>query len=290
MGKTIITCAITGNITEAHQHPGLPITPKQIAEASLEASAAGAAVVHIHVRDPETGKPSMEIKHYKEVMERIRDKNQSLIINLTTGPGGRFIPTPGDPQVAAEGSNLMNPEPRVEHIKVLCPDICSLDVNTMFMGKHVVINTPSSVTRMAEIINEAGVVPEIEIFDSGDLNLARDLIDRGVLKTPAMFSFVLGVKYGFAATPETVAYAKSLLPEGSIWTAFGIGRSEFPMVAQSFLHGGHIRVGLEDNLYLSQGVLTPSNAALVDRAKNIIEMLGGKIACSEEAREMLFVH
>lgn len=287
MKKTIITCAVTGNITQPHQHPGLPITPQQIADACLEAAEAGAAVVHIHVRNPETGAPSMEVKHYQEVMERIRDKNKSLIINLTTGPGGRFIPTPGNPRVAAEGSNLMPPEPRVEHVKVLRPEICSLDLNTMFMGTSVVINTPSSVTRMAEIINDAGVIPEIEIFDSGDLNMARDLMDQGILKKPALFSFVLGIKYGFSATPETVAYAKSLLPEGSIWTAFGIGRAEFPMVAQSFLQGGHVRVGLEDNLYLSQGVLAPSNAALVDKAKNIIELLGGQVASAEEAREIL---
>lgn len=287
MKKTIITCAVTGNITQPDQHPGLPITPKQIADACLEAATAGAGAVHIHVRDPETGAPSMEIKHYQEVMERIRDKNKSLVINLTTGPGGRFIPTPGNPRVAAQGSNLMLPEPRVEHVKVLRPDICSLDLNTMFMGTSVVINTPSSVTRMAEIINDAGVIPEIEIFDSGDLNLAKELIEKGILKKPALFSFVLGVKYGFAATPETVAYAKGMLPEGSTWTAFGIGRAEFPMVAQSFLQGGHVRVGLEDNLYLSQGVLAPSNAALVDKARNIIELLGGQVASAEEAREVL---
>lgn len=287
MQKTIITCAVTGNVTQPDQHPGLPVTPKQIADACLEAAAAGAAAVHIHVRDPETGKPSMELKHYQEVMERIRDKNKSLIINLTTGPGGRFVPTPDNPRVAAPGTNLMLPEPRVEHVKVLRPEICSLDLNTMFSGTSVVINTPSSVIRMAEIINDAGVIPEIEIFDSGDLNLAKDLIEQGVLKKPALFSFVLGVKYGFAATPETVAYAKGMLPEGSTWTAFGIGRFEFPMVAQSFLQGGHVRVGLEDNLYLSRGVLAPSNAALVDKAKNIVELLGGQIASAEEAREIL---
>ena len=157
MQKTIITCAITGNITEPHQHPGLPVTPQQIAEACLEAEAAGAAAVHVHVRHPETGKPSMEVEHYREVMERIRDKSKALIINLTTGPGGRFVPHPENPQVADKGSNLMLPEPRVEHVKVLQPDICSLDLNTMYSGSSVVINTPASVERMAQVINEAGV-------------------------------------------------------------------------------------------------------------------------------------
>ena len=287
MAKTIITCAITGNITQPHQHPGLPVTPKQIADASLEAEAAGAAAVHIHVRHPETGKPSMEIDHYREVVERIRDKSKALIINLTTGPGGRFVPTPDNPQVADAGSNLMRPEPRVEHVKVLQPDICSLDLNTMYSGTSVVINTPASVTRMAEIIYEAGVRPEIEIFDSGDLQMANDLIAKGVLKTPALFSFVLGVKYGFVASPETMAYARGLLPPGSIWTGFGIGRFEFPMVAQAVLYGGHVRVGFEDNLYLSKGVLAKSNAELVARARTIIELLGGEVASSMEAREIL---
>lgn len=287
MQKTIITCALTGNITEPHQHPGLPITPGQIAESALEAEAAGAAAVHVHVRHPETGKPSMALDHYREAMERIRDKSKSLIINLTTGPGGRYVPREDNPQVADAGSTLMLPEPRVEHVKVLKPDICSLDLNTMYSGKSVVINTPASVARMAEIIYEAGVRPEIEIFDSGDLHLANDLIAKGVLKTPALFSFVLGVKYGFVASPETMAYARSLLPAGSAWTGFGIGRSAFPMVAQSYLYGGHVRVGFEDSLYLSKGVLAASNGELVAKAKDIIELLGGEVATAAEAREIL---
>ncbi|HEY9280099.1 MAG TPA: 3-keto-5-aminohexanoate cleavage protein [Eoetvoesiella sp.] len=287
MQKTIITCAVTGNITQPDQHPNLPVTPQQIAEAALEAEKAGAAAVHIHVRDPETGRPSMELRYYQEVVERIRAASQALIINLTTGPGGRFVPSDGDPKVAAAGTNLMHPEPRVEHVRVLQPDICSLDLNTMFSGTSVVINTPSSVERMAKIINDAGVKAEIEIFDSGDIHLANDLIAKGILKTPALFSFVLGVKYGFNASPQTVAYAKSLIPAGSAFTAFGIGRSEFPMVAQSVLYGGHVRVGFEDNLYLSKGVLAPSNASLVEKAKQIVELLGGQVACAKEAREIL---
>lgn len=287
MQKTIITCAVTGNITKPDQHPNLPITPKQIADASLDAERAGAAMVHIHVRHPETGGPSMELKHYQEVVERIRANSPRLIINLTTGPGGRFEPSDDDPKIAAPGSTLMHPEPRVEHVRILKPDICSLDLNTMYSGNSVVINTPRSVERMAEIINDAGVTPEIEIFDSGDIHLAMDLIGKGVLKTPALFSFVLGVKYGFNASPETVQYAKGLIPSDSQFTAFGIGRSEFPMVAQSYLLGGHVRVGFEDNLYLSRGVKAESNAQLVSKARNIIEMLGGEVASADEAREIL---
>ena len=285
--KVIITCAITGNIVKPEQHPALPVTPAQIADASLEAAEAGAAVVHIHVRDPATGKPSMELGHYREVMERIRAHNRELVINLTTGPGGRFIPSEDDPRVAAPGSTLVAPEKRVEHIVALKPDICTLDLNTMNSGGDVVINTPRNVARMARIIRAAGVKPEIEIFDSGDLRLAHDLIRDGVLEGPGLFSFVLGVNYGFGADHATMLYARNMLPPGATWTGFGIGRHEFPMVALAYLYGGHVRVGFEDNLFLSKGVLAPNNAALVLRARQIIESIGGAVASAAEARALL---
>jgi uncharacterized protein (DUF849 family) len=285
--KTIITCAVTGNLTKPEQHPGLPITPQQIATSALEAAQAGAAVVHIHVRDPQTGRPSMEIDLYRQVIERIRSVDPELIINLTTGPGGRFIPSDDDPKVAAPGTTLLPPERRVEHIAALKPDICSLDLNTMNSGGDVVINTPKNVRRMAKVIREAGVKPELEIFDSGDLHLALDLIKEGVLDGPGLWTFVLGVKYGFAATPETLLYARNFLPQGAAWSAFGIGRAEFPIVAQAWLAGGHVRVGLEDNIYLSQGVLAETNAVLVARARDIVLSLGGEIATPREAREQL---
>lgn len=285
--STIITCAITGNIVKPGMHPALPITPAQIALACLDAADAGAAAVHIHVRDPETGLPSMELAHYAEVMERIRSRNKQLIINLTTGPGGRFIPSPDNPQIAAPGSTLMAPERRVEHISALRPDIATLDLNTMNSGPDVVINTPANVARMAKVIRAAGVKPEIELFDSGDLNMAHDLIREGVLEGPGLFSLVLGVKYGFSATPATMAYAASQLPRGAQWTGFGIGRQEFPMVAQAWLLGGHVRVGFEDNLYISKGKLARDNAELVARARLIVESLGGDIASPQEARDIL---
>ncbi len=285
--KTIITCAVTGNLTKPEQHPGLPITPQQIATSALEAAQAGAAVVHIHVRDPQTGRPSMEIDLYRQVIERIRSVDPELIINLTTGPGGRFIPSEDDPKVAAPGTTLLPPERRVEHIAALKPDICSLDLNTMNSGGDVVINTPKNVRRMAKVIREAGVKPELEIFDSGDLHLALDLIKEGVLDGPGLWTFVLGVKYGFAATPETLLYARNFLPQAAAWSAFGIGRAEFPIVAQAWLAGGHVRVGLEDNIYLSKGVLAETNAVLVARARDIVLSLGGEIATPREAREQL---
>jgi uncharacterized protein (DUF849 family) len=285
--KTFLTCAVTGNITTPDQTPHLPVTPAQIADECLAAAEAGAAAVHIHVRDPKTGKPSMELELYREVFDKVRRANPELIINLTTGPGGRFIPSEDDPRVAAPGSTLVQPEKRVEHVRILKPDVCSLDLNTMNSGADVVINTPRNVRIMAKIMREAGVKPELEIFDSGDMHLARDLIADGTLDGPGMWTFVTGVKYGFSSSPETLLYARSLLPAGAIWSAFGIGRFEFPIVAQAWLAGGHVRVGMEDNIYLEKGVLAKSNAELVTKAKRLIHDLGGELANPREARAML---
>lgn len=285
--KIIITCAVTGNLTTPDQTPHLPITPEEIAEACLGAAKAGAAIAHIHVRDPANGKPSMEIGYYREVVERIRARNPDLILNLTTGPGGRFVPSDHDPKIAAAGTTLVPPEQRVEHIALLKPDICTLDLNTMNSGGQVVINTPANVRKMARIIREAGVKPEIELFDSGDIALMHDLIADGTLSGPQLTSFVMGVKYGFQPSPETVLYARNLLPADALFTAIGIGRAAFTTVAQSVLAGGHARVGLEDSVMLERGVLAPSNAAMVEKARGIIEALGSQIATPAEARMMI---
>jgi uncharacterized protein (DUF849 family) len=285
--RVIITCAVTGNQTTPEMTPHLPITSEEIAEACLGAAEAGAAAVHIHVRDPKTGRPSMEIDYYRDVVERIRAKNKKVILNLTTGPGGRFAPDADDPKIAGPGTTLMRPESRVEHIALLKPDICTLDLNTMNSGKEVVINTPGNVRRMAAVIRQARVKPEIELFDSGDIALCRDLVSDGTLEGPILCSIVMGVKYGFQPSPETVLYARGLLPPGTAWTAFGTGRMAFPMVAQSYLAGGHVRVGLEDAVYLDKGVLAQSNAAMVAKARGIVESLGGQIATAGQAREML---
>ena len=287
MNKTILTCAVTGNLTKPEMTPYLPITPKQIADACLGAADAGAAVAHIHVRYPETGKPSMELDHYAEIMHLIKAQNKELIINLTTGPGGRYVPTEGDPKVFATGTTLCDPLKRVEHVAALKPEICSLDLNTMNSGADVVMNTPSNVRKMAKVIREAGVMPELEIFDSGDLNLAKDLIADGTVDGPGLYTFVMGVKYGLNTDPATLLYMRDQLPSGALWAAFGISRAEFPIVAQAWLLGGHIRVGMEDNIYLEKGVLCESNTQLVNRAKRIISDLGGQLASSNEARQML---
>ena len=285
--KTFITCAITGNITRPDQTPHLPITPEHIANECLAAAGEGAAAVHIHVRDPATGKPSNDVGHYREVMERIRKRDTKLIINLTTGPGGRFVPSADDPKVYAPGTTLKPPLERVRHVVELKPDICSLDLNTMNSGADVVINTPTNVRKMAKAMKDAGVMPELKVFDSGDMNLARDMFADGSLDGPGLYTIVMGVKYGFASIPETLFYARSLLPPGAIWSAFGIGRAEFPMLAQTWLLGGNVRVGLEDNIYLSKGVLAKSNADLVAKARRILDDLGASVATASEARAML---
>ena len=226
----------------------------------------------------------MELAYYQDVVERIRAKNTQLILNITTGPGGRFVPSTDQPRVAAAGTTLIAPEKRVEHIAALRPDICTLDLNTMNSGREVVINTPGTVRRMAKVIREAGVKPEIELFDSGDIALMRDLLADGTLQGPVLCSFVMGVRYGFQPSPETVLYARDLLPHDSEFTAIGIGKAAFTTVAQCYLAGGHVRVGLEDSVYLSRGRLAASNAEMVAKARRIVEDLGGTIATVEEAR------
>ncbi|WP_417689390.1 3-keto-5-aminohexanoate cleavage protein [Roseibium sp.] len=285
--KTIITCAVTGNLTTRDQHPGLPATPEEIAQACLDAADAGAAIAHIHVRDPETAKPSMDIGLYERVVELIREKNTDLILNLTTGPGGRFVPSDEDPAVAGPGTTIMPPEKRVEHVARIRPEICTLDFNTMNSGAQVVINTPRNVKIMAEIIRDNGVKPELELFDTGDIVMANDFLAAGHVEGPAMCSLVTGVKYGLPCTPDAMAMASRMLLAGTEWTGFGIGRFAFPMLVQSWLLGGHVRIGMEDTVYLGKGQLTAGNGELTARAREFIERLGGEIATTGEARQML---
>jgi uncharacterized protein (DUF849 family) len=285
--EVVLTCAVTGNLTTPEMTPHLPITPAQIADSALEAAEAGAAQVHLHVRDPATGRPSMELALYEEVVARIRARNTEVIVNLTTGPGGRFVPGAEDPAVAGPGTTLTTAARRTAHVTALRPEVATLDLNTMNSGGQVVINTPRSVRAMAAALRAAGAVPEIELFDSGDIALLHDLLRDGTLAPLVLCSFVLGVKYGFQPSPETVLYARGLLPPGAEFTVIGTGRHAFPMVAQSVLAGGHARVGLEDAVYLGRGVLAPSNAAMVAKARGIVEALGARLATPARAREIL---
>ncbi len=285
--KVILTCAVTGGDDTAPRFASVPFTPKRIAEEAISACKAGAAIAHIHVRDAETGKPSMALVAYREVVERIRDSGSPVIVNLTTGPGARFIPSTTEANTAAPGSNLRTPEERVQHIVELKPDICSLDMGSLNFGKGALINVPAHIETIAEGIRRAGVKPELEIFDLGHLALALDMVKRGLVDGGAIYQIVLGAPWGAPATTESLAAMKSLLPRDAQWAAFGVGRSEFPMVAQSFLLGGHVRVGLEDNLYLEKGKLAPDNASLVTKARSLIETLGGSLATPSEARDLL---
>lgn len=289
--KTIITCAVTGSADTVGKNPAVPVTPNAIAASALDAAKAGAAIVHIHVRDPETGQASMELEYYRRVVGLIRDSGADVVINLTTGVGARFKPGEGDPLQPGPGTNFVAPELRVQHIVELKPEICSLDVATMNSGgvrdDTVLLNTPAHLRIMAEAIRESGVKPELELFDVGHVMLANDMIARGQIVSPAFFQLCLGIEWGVPATPAALQYMLSLLPEGATWGAFGIGREEYRVAAHCLLSGGHVRVGLEDNLYLSRGVLAPSNAALVEKAVGLIENLGENIATPDEARGIL---
>jgi 3-dehydrocarnitine:acetyl-CoA trimethylamine transferase len=285
--KVMISCAVTGSADTPGRNPAVPVTPKQIAQSAIEAATAGAAIAHIHVRDPTTARPSMEAALYREVVERIRNSGCDVLINLTTGPGARFIPGTDDPQKPGAGTTLKLPGERVRHVMELKPEICSLDMGSMNMGPQVFINTPSHLELMASAIREAGVLPELEVFETGHLLLAKRMIESGHIKPPGMFQICLGISWGQPATPEAMSYMRSLLPQNSPWFAFGISLHQFPMVAQAVLLGGHPRVGLEDNIYLEKGKLAPSNAALVEKAVKIVEVLGDVVASPSDARQIL---
>ena len=284
---TIVTCAVTGSAPTHTQSPAVPVTPQEIAASALEAASAGAAVVHIHVRDPETGAPSSDVAHYRQVVEEIGASGSDVIVNLTTGWGGRFLPSADDPRVADPGCNLTGPEERTRHIVELRPEMCSLDVATFNLGEVAYLGLPSHVRAMAARMREAGSLPELEVFEVGHLRLAAHLIETGHIPGPGHFQFCLGLDWALPATEAVVDLLCDLLPPGATWSAFGISRHQMPMVAIAASRGGHVRVGLEDNLYLDRGRLAPSNAALVERAVMVVEETGRRAATPAEARLIL---
>jgi uncharacterized protein (DUF849 family) len=288
MGRNvIISCAVTGAGDTVGKHPSIPVTPEEIANSAIEAAKAGAAIVHIHVRDPQTGKPSRELALYRDVVERIRASGVDVIINLTGGPGANYFPSEENPAVGGPGTTLSFPQERVRHIEELRPEVCTLDIATLSMGERTMLNTPAHLRIMAGLIRKAGVVPELEVFDTGHIRLASRLVDEGVLDSPPMIQLCLGISYGAPATPEAMIMMRDMLPQPCVWAAFGIAMHQFPMVAQAVILGGHVRVGLEDNLYMERGVFAPSNAALVERAVSIITSLGHMPASPAAARELL---
>jgi len=285
--KVMISCAVTGSADTPGRNPAVPVTPQQIAQSAIDAAKAGAAIVHIHVRDPQTTRPSMDMALYREVVDRVRASGIDVLINLTTGPGARFVPGEEDPEKPGRGTTMKRPAERVRHVLELRPDICSLDMGSLNMGPHVFINTPAHLEAMAAAIRDAGVLPELEVFETGHLLLAKRMIETGHIKPPGMFQICLGISWGQPATSEAMSYMRTLLPPSSPWFAFGISLHQFPMAAQAVLLGGHPRVGLEDNLYLEKGKLAPSNAALVEKAAKIVEILGDSVASPTDARQML---
>jgi len=286
--KTIITCAITGAVTTREQTPYLPVTPEEIAISALEAAEVGAAVVHIHVRNPDTTYPSMDVELYRDTVDRIKKHNTDVLINLTTGPGAYYLPSKENLAQGSSQSVLLGAQHRVRHIQAIKPDLCSLDFNTMHQaGDGIRINHKRVTREMLRLIQESGTKPELEIFDSGDLRIAQEFLAEGLIIGKPFWQFAMGIKYGWGASSNALNYALRELASGSTWSAFGIGKEEMPMVAQTMLLGGHVRVGMEDNIYLSKNILAKTNRELVIKAKRIIEDLGGSIASTQEAREII---
>ncbi len=284
----IISCAVTGGSVEATRRSRyVPVTPQQIASECIAAAKAGAHITHIHVRDPETAAATQDIRYFREVVDRIRASGVEVLINLSTGFGGIFSPSADDPRRASSDSNITTPESRVAHVLELKPDLCSLDVVSMNLSSAAFINVPRHLEQMASMITAAGVKAELEAFDHGHLRMAADMFKRELVKAPPLFQLCLGIDWGAPADTETMLLMRNQLPEGAVWAGFGISRLQFPMAAQAVILGGHVRVGLEDNLYLSQGELSPGNAPLVDRAVKIIENLGERRATMAEARQIL---
>jgi len=288
MAKTFITCAITG-ASPMPKHPNFPFRPEHVAQEALDAAAAGASIIHVHVRDAETGTPSQALEDYRKVVNLIREKNTDVILNVTTGPGCMWFPQSAEePALPDMGRTLMfTAERRIEHILDLKPDMCTLDICTMNLWGGIAMNLEMIVGKMGTMLHDAGVLTEIECFEAGDFVFADDLMAKGLIPKHSPFTFVLGTKYGLPATPEAMMYSKNQIPRGAQFTGFGVSRHSFPMAAQSVLLGGHVRVGFEDTIYLRKGVLANNNAELVDWGKELIEKIGGEVATPGETRQML---
>ena len=291
----MITCAVTGDDTKVKKSPFCAVTPREIADSAIAAAKAGAAIVHIHVRDPETGEFSMDTRLYREVVRHIRESGTDVVINLTAGMGGYiYVGDNGLQDTPAPGSDFVSQEERLRHVVDLCaegrfrPDIATLDCGSLNFGdvSRAYISTPNYLRKGAGILHELGVRPELEIFDTGNLAFAKQMIKEGLIDDPAFIQLCTGIAYGAPADPAHLIAMVASLPTNCVWTSFAIGRMQMPWVAQSILLGGHVRVGLEDNLYLSRGVYA-SNAQLVEKAHGIVEAMGARILSPDEARERL---
>ncbi len=286
--EVVVTCAVTGAGDTVGRHPGVPVTPEQIADAAIEAAKAGAAVAHIHVRDPETGKGSRDPELFKEVVDRVRSSDTDVVVNLTAGMGGDWVPSDADPAMPGPGTDMIGPEERLAHVKDLLPEICSLDCGTLNFGNgnEIYISTPPCLRKMAELTKEWGIKPELEVFELGHIRFAKQMIAEGLIAEPPMFQICLGIPWGADQTVDTMKVMKDELPADANWVGFGISRMQMPMAAAAVAMGGNVRVGLEDNLWLDRGVLA-TNAQLVERVVGIIERMGARAVTPAEAREKL---
>lgn len=284
--NVILSCAVTGAGDTTSKNPDVPVTPKEIADSSIKAAKAGATIAHVHVRDPKTGKLSHDVELFKEVVERIRAAETDVIINITAGGGGDWVPSDADPTKGGEGTDIQTPEQRHEPVGMLLPEICTLDCGSVNFGNQVYVSPTDWLRKQAKLIQESGVKPELECFDTGHVRFANQLVEEGLIDGDPMFQFCLGIPWGADADAETLAYMKSRVADNASWAAFGIGRMQMPMVAESVLQGGNIRVGLEDNMYLKKGTLA-TNEQLVDKAVGIVHSLGSEIMTPQDARELL---
>ena len=287
--ELIISCAITGSGDTANKHPKLPITPKQIAESAIDAAKAGAAIAHMHVRDPD-GNPSRKLEYYKEVADRIRSSDTDVIINFTTGMGGDFEVGEGKDPLNPVGPNtdMIHALDRLEHIEELLPEICTLDCGSLNFGdtNTLFVHTPMQLRSAAKKMKDLGVKPEMEAFEMGHLWFANQLYKEGLIDGSPMYQICLGIPWGAPANTSSMKAMADMIPKEGIWAGFGIGRYQMPMAAQAIILGGNVRVGLEDNLYLEKGVFA-SNAQLVEKASRIADDLGAKILNPKQTREKL---
>ena len=286
--EVIVTCAVTGAGDTLGKHPEVPVTPEQISNAAIAAAKAGASVAHIHVRDPGTGLGSRDVNLFKEVVERIRDSNTDVVINLTAGMGGDWVPSEENPSMPGPGTDMIGPEERLAHVKEIHPEICSLDCGTMNFGNgnEIYISPPGYLREMASMIQEWGVKPELEVFELGQIRFAKQMIREGLINEPPMFQICLGIPWGAEQTVDSMKVMKDELPTNASWASFGIGRMQMPMAAAAVAMGGNVRVGLEDNLYLEKGVLA-SNDQLVTRVIEIIQRMGSRVLSPKETRDKL---
>ena len=285
----IISCAVTGSGDTVGKHPAIPVTPEEIANAAIEAASAGAAIAHMHVRNPETGKATRDDELYKEVVSRIKENGTDVIINLTSGMGGDIEIGPEDDLLKfGPNTDFINAMERLSHVEKILPDICSLDCGTLNFGdgNMIYVSTPEQLRIGAKRIQELGVKPELEIFDTGHMWFANQMYNEGLLDAPALYQICLGIPYGAPANTSSMENMVKMVPEGSNWAAFGIGAMQMPMAAQAVLLGGNVRVGLEDNLYLEKGVFA-SNGSLVEKAGSLINHMGASIMSAKDARKKL---